>query len=100
MEGSREPTPELIAVATSLLSTGRTLDEAASAVLRCNPNPITAIKTLRIASPGLSLAEAKPLVDRNLAPDVLKATEALRDQVEKALNDIAAHDTTTASVRE
>jgi|SRR5579859_7315462 len=70
--------PELVAVARTCLASGGTVDEGARAVLGRTKSPIMTIKALRVAEPSLSLRDARALVDRNLPPSVLRATEQLR----------------------
>jgi ribosomal protein L7/L12 len=74
--------PELVATARRVLSSGGALDEAASAVLERTRSPIAAIKALREAQPGLSLADVKPIVHRNLSPAQRDAAEQLWDQIQ------------------
>jgi hypothetical protein len=85
MPSSVEPTSDLVAIAAAVLARGGTLDDAARAVLQATKSPVFAIKTLRIAQPGLTLAEAKPIIDRNLSPTARFAHEQLLDEVERAL---------------
>jgi len=59
---------DLAAVARDCLANGDSLDQAAQAVLGRMRSPVAAIKAMRQALPGLSLAEAKSLVHRNLPP--------------------------------
>ena len=80
--------PELVAVARACLAGGGTIDQAARAVLECTQSPIAAIVALRVAQPGLSLAEAKPLVHRNLPPDAQRAARRLWDEIERELDNL------------
>ena len=75
------PDAELVAVARACLARGESLDQAARAVLKRTRSPIAAIKALRVAEPGLSLADAKPIVDRCLRPRVRRANERLREDI-------------------
>lgn len=78
----------LVAEARACLSRGGTLDQAAQAVLARTTSPIDAIIALREAQPGLPLADAKPVVHRNLPPRVQRAAEQLRDDLEQAAREI------------
>jgi len=82
-----DPTPELIGIASDVLAAGGTLDDSAHALMQATESHILAIKTLRIAQSGLSLADAKHAVDRNLSPRALQAREDLLDQIERALSE-------------
>jgi len=82
--------PDLVEAARACLSGGGTLDQAAQAVLERTTSPIEAIKALRAAQPGLSLRDAKPVVHRNLPPQVQRAAEQLWDSIEQAIAEIIA----------
>ena len=79
---------DLVAEARACLSADGTLDQAAEAVVARTTSPIDAIKALREAQPGLSLADAKPVVHRNLPPRVQRAAEQLWDDLEQATREI------------
>lgn len=79
---------DLIAEARVCLSGGGTLDEAAQAVLARTTSPTDAIRALREAQPGLSLADAKPIVHRSLPLPVQRAAEQLWDDLEQAAREI------------
>jgi hypothetical protein len=81
--------PELVAVARACLAGGETLDQAARAILEHTQAPIQAIKALRAAQPDLSLADAKPIVHRNLPLSTQKAAEQLWDDVVRAVESLA-----------
>jgi ribosomal protein L7/L12 len=74
----------LAAVARGCLADGGSADQAVRAVLERTRSPIAAIKAMREALPGLSLAEAKPLVHRNLPPGTREAAEKLWDDMARA----------------
>ena len=74
----------LAAVARGCLADGGSADQAVRAVLERTRSPIAAIKAVREALPGLSLAEAKPLVHRNLPPGTREAAEKLWDDMARA----------------
>jgi hypothetical protein len=74
--------PDLVAAARTVLSSGGSLDEAAVAVLERTPSPIDAMKALMQAQPGLSLADAKPLVFHNLSRPQQEAAERLWDDID------------------
>jgi ribosomal protein L7/L12 len=75
----------LATVARSCRAAGGTPDQTAKAVLDNTQSPVAAIKALRDALPGMSLAEAKMLVFRNLPPDAQAASEQLWSDLERAL---------------
>ena len=79
--------PELVGVAEEVLSSGGTVDDAAAALMSATHRPIAAIKALRLAKPGLDLADAKHAIDRNLSPEALQAREDLLDRLEQAIRD-------------
>jgi ribosomal protein L7/L12 len=70
------------------LEQGRSADQIAKLLIDSGVRPIPAIKALR-AIGGLTLPEAKELVDGALPPDVLAATERLRDELEEAVRQLA-----------
>ena len=84
----RPPRGDLVAEARTCLSGGGTLDQAAQAVLARTTSAIDAVLALREVQPGLSLADAKPLVHRNLPPRVQRANEQLWDQLLQAAREI------------
>lgn len=79
----------LAAVARNCLADGGSPDQAARAVLECTRSPIAAIKAMREPLPGLSLTEAKPLVQRNLPPGTREAAEKLWDDMRRAAAELA-----------
>jgi ribosomal protein L7/L12 len=85
MTRSPDPTPELIALASDVLTQGGSVDDATQALMQATDSPIDAIKSLRVARPGLSLADAKHTVDRHLSPRARQAHNDLLDQLERAL---------------
>lgn len=87
MSQTPDPTPEIVAVASQVLQAGGTLDDAAEALMRETDRPILAIKALRIAQPGLGLADAQHAIDRHLSPGALRAREELLDQLEQLIID-------------
>jgi ribosomal protein L7/L12 len=86
--GPRPVPHDLVEVVRACLSDGGTLDQAAQAVLAATKSPIEAIRALREVQPGLSLADAKPLVHRNLPLRVQRAAEQLWDDLEQAVREI------------
>lgn len=60
-------------------------------VLGRTRSPVAAIKAMRQAMPGLSLAEAKPLVHRNLPSATRRAAGELWDDIEKAVAELAGN---------
>jgi hypothetical protein len=82
------PDSELIAVARACLDQGDSLDQAARAVLKRTQSPVAAIKALREADAGLSLTDAKALVDRCLPPTVQLANERLRDNIIRGITNL------------
>jgi hypothetical protein len=78
---------ELTDLVSSTLAKDHDVDRAVRAALDRDPSPIQVIKALR-ASTGIGLAEAKPIVDRNLPRDVREATERLRDAAWEAAQQI------------
>jgi phage tail protein X len=84
---------DLVAEARACLSGGGTLDQVAKAVLARTTSPIDAILALREALPGLSLADAKPIVHRNLPPRAQRAAEQLWDDLEQAAREVIEQQT-------
>jgi ribosomal protein L7/L12 len=79
MDGDESATlQDLTDLVSSMLAKDHDIDRAVRAALNRDPSPIQVIKALR-ASTGIGLAEAKPVVDRNLPRDVQEANERLRD---------------------
>ena len=68
---------ELTDLVSSMLAKDHDIDRAVRAALDRDPSPIQVIKALRAT--GIGLAEAKPIIDRNLPRDVQEANERLRD---------------------
>jgi hypothetical protein len=87
MPRTPDPTPELIAIPSDVLAAGGPLDDAARGLMQSTESPILAIKTPRIAQPGLSLVDAKPIVDRNLSPSAQQARDDLLDEIERGLSE-------------
>jgi len=85
---------DLVTVARACVTSGGTLDQAAQVVLARTTSPIDAIKALRAAQPGLSLADAKPLVHRQLPAHLQRAAEQLWDDLEQAVRQIIDLDAT------
>ena len=63
----------------------------AQVVLERTVSPIDAIRALREAQPGLSLAGAKPVVHRNLPAPAQTVAEQLWDDIEEAPQAILDH---------
>jgi hypothetical protein len=85
--------PELITTGRACLDGGGTIDDAAKAILERTQSPVTAIKALMAVKPGLSLAEAKPIVHRNLPASARLAAEQLwEDLARAALDATDSHD--------
>lgn len=82
---SSPPDADLVAAARTVLLDGGSDDDAARAVLMRTRSPIAAIKAMRAARPGLTLADAKPLIHRNLPQDTRESAEFLWDEVERAI---------------
>jgi hypothetical protein len=78
---------DLVTAARACLASGATLDQAAQVVLARTTSPIDAIKALRAAQPGLSLADAKPLVHRHLPAHLQRAAVQLWDDLEQAVRE-------------
>jgi ribosomal protein L7/L12 len=78
---------ELTDLVSSTLANDHDIDRAVRIALDRDPSPIQVIKALR-ASTGMGLAEAKPIVDRNLPRDVQEANDRLRDEVWEAAHPI------------
>jgi ribosomal protein L7/L12 len=88
MDGDRPATlQELTDLVSSTLANDHDIDRAVRVALDRDPSPIQVIKALR-ASTGMGLAEAKPIVDRNLPRDVQEANERLRDAAWEAVQQI------------
>lgn len=87
--GSGPDQHALAAVARNCLADGGSPDQAARAVLERTRSLIAPIKAMREALPGLSLAEAKPLVHRNLPPGTREAAEKLWDDMRRAAAELA-----------
>jgi hypothetical protein len=58
-------------------------DQLAQVCLQAGDSPIAVVRLLQ--DHGLSLGLAKEVVDRNLTPEMLEPTEALRDSAWEAL---------------
>jgi hypothetical protein len=84
----REPRPDLVRRARECLDRGGTLDDAARLVLSAPCSMIVAIKVLKSAEPGLSLADAKPLVYRNMSAAAQRGANQLWDSLERFVEDI------------
>jgi hypothetical protein len=87
-----ESRPELVRRARKCLDRGGTLDDAAQAVLSAPCSMIEAIKALRVAEPGLSLAEAKPLVYRHMSAAAQQGANQLWDSIERSVEEIGNED--------
>ena len=68
---------DLSALVSDALAKDHDIDRAVRAALARDPSPIQAIKAL-CASTGMGLAEAKPIVDRNLPLHHQETDERLR----------------------
>ena len=79
---------DLVTVARACLANGGHLDQAAHVVLARTTSPIDAIKALRTAQLGLSLADAKPLVHRTLPAHLQGTAGQLWDDLELAVREI------------
>jgi hypothetical protein len=77
----------LAPVARNCMAGGGTCDQAATAVLGKTTSTVAAITALRDAVPGLSLADAKLLVHRNLPPDARAAAEDLWSDLGRELRE-------------
>jgi ribosomal protein L7/L12 len=87
MDGDETATlQELTDLVSSTLAKDHDIDRAVRAALDRDPRPIQVIKALRAT--GIGLAEAKPIVDRNLPRDVQEANERLRDLAWEAAQQI------------
>jgi ribosomal protein L7/L12 len=88
MNGDKPATlEELTDLVSSTLAKDHDVDRAVRAALDRDPSPIQVIKALR-ASNGMGLAQAKPIVDRNLPRLVQEANERLRDAAWEAAQHI------------
>jgi ribosomal protein L7/L12 len=74
---------DLAQLARDRTAAGATPDDVARELLTHTTFPIAAIKALREGA-GLSLAEAKPVVLRNLEPAAREAAEQMWDQLRAA----------------
>jgi hypothetical protein len=92
IEPGREPRPDLVRRARECLDRGGTLDDAAQLVLSAPCSMIEAIKVLRSAEPGLSLADAKPLVYRNMSAEAQHGANQLWDSLERFAEEIRIDD--------